>query len=310
MATISEIFNTIGCGSSSVLGTGTIGCKPFLNKTASIWLFTSGTVIEGNTQFNLESVQALQAEGKLIILKGIENFTDNTPDNTTEEFESGIKKHVRKAKYEFTAQFSKGMYFNSVLDYLNSDGSYDCALVDVDGNVLGAKSLSDGFRGFTLGMLQKTKLTWATDSTAQREGISFQLTVPKEVDRDYFFIDRGTIDFDAETLDGINEIVLALSVPTDGSTSITVKAKRKQDGGAFTGAAFSDFLVTKAGVTANPAGGSDSVTKGTYVLTGVTSISTGDSVSVRLYDNPNNRAVINLANALYKSNVDTEVAIA
>jgi len=310
MATISNILNLVACGASATLGTGTNGCRPFFKKVSSIWLLPSGTVFDGAEDLNLAYVQTLQAQGNLIVLKGIENFTDNTPDNVTEEFESGIKKHVRKAKYEFMAQFSKGMYFNAALDYLNSDGSYDAILVDVEGNLLGTESTSGSLKGFSLGMLQKEKLTWATDSTAQREGIAFQMTVPNEFDRDYVYIQNTQLEFNPEVLDGINEIVLNLSVPSNSDTSITVTAKRKQDGGVFTGASFGDFLVTTNGATTNPTGGDDSVLAGTYILTGVAAISTNDVVAVRLYDNSNNRSVINLATTLYKSNTDTEIAIA
>jgi hypothetical protein len=310
MATISNILNLVACGAAAVLGTGTNGCRPFFKKVSSIWLLPSGTVFDSSETLNLAYVQTLQAQGNLIILKGIENFADNTPDSVTEEFESGIKKHVRKAKYEFLAQFSKGMYFNAALDYLNSDGSYDAILVDIEGNILGTQSTSGSIKGFSLGMLQKTKLTWATDSTAQREGLMFQMTVPNEFDRDYVYIQNSQLDFNPETLDGINEIVLTLSTPSDADTNVTIVAKRKQDSGAFTGAAFGNFLVTTGGATTNPTGGDDSALAGTYILTGITAIATGNVVTARLYDNANNRSIINLATTLYKSNTVTETATA
>lgn len=310
MPTLLNILNLVACGAGAVLGTGTIGCKPFLKKVSSIWLLESGFVLDSAQTLDKTYVQLLQAQGKLIILKGVENFVDNTPDNVTEEFESGIKKHVRKAKYEFLAQFSKGMYFNAALDYLNSDGSYDAIYVDVDGNLLGTQSTTGSLKGFSIGMLQKSKLTWATDSTAQREGIMFQMTVPNEFDRDYVYIQNTQLDFNPETLDGINEIVLSLSTPTNTATTMTVKATRKQDGGAFTGAAFGDFLFTDQGATNNPSGGDDSVLAGTYVLTGFTAVDTNDVITVRLYDNSNNRGIINLSSVLYKSNTDTETVTA
>lgn len=310
MATLLSILNLVACGAGAVLGAGTIGCKPFLKKVSSIWLLESGFVLDSAQTLDKTYVQLLQAQGKLIILKGVENFVDNTPDNVTEEFESGIKKHVRKAKYEFLAQFSKGMYFNAALDYLNSDGSYDAIYVDVDGNLLGTQSTTGSLKGFSIGMLQKSKLTWATDSTAQREGIMFQMTVPNEFDRDYVFIQNTQLDFNPETLDGINEIVLSLSTPANAATTMTVKATRKQDGGAFTGAARTDFLFTDQGATNNPTGGDDSVLAGTYVFTGFTAVDTNDVITVRLYDNSNNRGIINLSSVLYKSNTDTETVTA
>lgn len=305
MATLLSILNLVACGAAAVLGTGTNGCNPFFKKVSSVWLLESGFVLDGSQTLNQTYVQLLQAQGKLIILKGVENFIDNTPDNVTEEFESGVEKHVRKAKYKFLAEFSKGMYFNAALDYLNSDGSYDVILVDVDGNLLGTKSTTGSLKGFTLGMLQKAKLKWADDSTAQREGIMFQMTVPNEFDRDYVYVQNTQLDFNPETLDGINEIVLDIAAMTDAATTITIVATRKQDGGAFTGAAFGDFLVQENGVTNNPSGGDDSATAGTYVLTGITAVSTNDVITAQLYDNSNSRSIINLSSVLYKSNTDS-----
>lgn len=306
---LSNILNLVSCGAGALLGTGTVGCKPFFRKVSSLWLLPSGFVFDPNTNLTLEYAQTLQSQGNLIILEGVENFTDNTPDNITEEFESGIKKHVRKAKYEFSAQFSKGMYFNAALDYLNSDGSYSIILVDVDGNLLGTKSLNNSLQGFTLGMLQKEKLIWATDSAAQREGIMMQLTVPNEFDRDYVFIQRSQLDFNPQSLDGVNECVVSLSVPTNGATTLTVVVKRKQDGGGVTGIPSNQFLVTVNGNTNNPS----SVTEGSggsYVLNGITAVATNDTVTARLFDNANNRSIINLATTLFKSNTATEVVIA
>lgn len=309
MATLSTIQNLVQCGASAVLGTGTRGCRPFFKKVSALWLVPNGFVLDGTQTLDTTYVQLLQAQGNLIILKGVETFADNTPDDVIEELESGTKQHVRDAKYEFAAQFINGFYFHAALNFLNSHGSYDMLFVDVDGNILGSESTTNNLKGFTMGMFQAQKMTWATDSTAQREGVMFQFTKRNELDRNYVFISNAELDFDPTLLDGINEIILDLAVPTNLDTQVTIVATRKQDNNPFTGAAFGDFLVTVAGATANPTGGDDSVTAGTYILTGVTAIATGNVVTAGLYDNVNSRAVINLSTILYKSETDSEVAV-
>lgn len=309
MAALNTLYNLVACGAAAVLGTGTVGCAPFFEKVSAIWLLPSGYKFDGTATFNLAYVQQEQAKGNIIILKGVENFTDNTPDDVIEEFESGRKKYVRDGLYEFLAQFSKGMYFNAALNYLNSDGSYDMIFVDVNGNILGTKATDGNLKGFTCGMVHQTKITWATDSTAQREGLMFQFTVRNEFDRDYVYIQASGLDFAPETLDGANEIVLELTTPTNTSTTATVKATRKQDGAAFTGAAYTDFLFQADGVTQNPTAGDDSAVAGTYQLTGFTAWSTGEVVTVQLYDNSNSRSIINLSTVLYKSNIETETVV-
>ncbi len=309
MATLSSIQNLVACGAGSVLGTGTKGCKPFFKKVAAIWLVPSGFVFDGTQTLDATYVQLLQAQGNLIVLSGVETFADNTPDDVVEELESGTKSYVRDAKYEFRAQFINGFYFHSALHFLSSQGSYDTLFVDVDGNILGSESTSGNLKGFTTGMLQADKMTWGTDSTAQREGLMFQFTKRNELDKSYVYISNGQLTFEPANLDGINEIVVDISVPADSGTTLTAVCKRKQDSEPFTGALYTDFLFQADGVTQNPTGGDDSVTPGTYLLTGFTAWSTGEVVTGQLYDNSNSRSVINLSAILYKSNTDSEVAV-
>lgn len=305
---LKDILNLINCGASAVYGTGSRGCKAALERVSSIWLTPTGTEFDADADFDLDYIQELQANGDLIVLKGVQGWTDNTPDDVTEDLEGGTKLFVRGGKYEFEASFINGLFFNQALNSLNSQGSYDAIFVDVSGNILGTKSLTGSLKGFTLGMLRAKKLTWGSDTAAQREGIMMQLLERIEVDQNWYFIQGSQLDFTPTSIDGINEVELDLSVPSAG-TSITVKAKMKVGGKPFTGAAFGQFLATKNGATSNPTAGDDSTTAGTYVLT-VPSFAADDDITIRLYDNSNNRPGVIIDNALWKSNVDSETAVA
>ena len=210
MALLGDILNVISCGADAVLGTGSRGCKAALERVSAIWLMPTGTVFDSARTL----VQELQAEGKLIVLKGVQNWTDNTPDDVTEDLEGGTKLFVRGGKYEFEAAFINGMFFNSALNSLNSQSTYDALFVDVSGNVLGTKSVGGSLKGFTLGMLRAKKLTWGSDTAAQREGIMMQLLERIEVDQNWYFIQSEALDFTPTSVDGVNEIELDLSVPS------------------------------------------------------------------------------------------------
>lgn len=307
MATIAEILNLLECGADSVLGTGLRGCKAALERVSAIWLLPTGTELDSAEELDVDYIQELQAQGKIIILKGVQNWADNTPDDVVEELEGGTKLFVRGGKYEFQAQFINGLFFHAALHSLNSQGSYDAIFVDVSGNILGTKALSGNLKGFTCGMIRAQKLTWGSDTQAQREGLMFQLTERVELDKDWYFIQSKQLNFTPNSLDGVNEIELDLSVPSAG-TSITATLKQKVGGSPFTGVPFASFLATKNAATSNPTAGDDSATPGTYVLT-VPSFVADDVITLRLYDNSNNRNVITLDNALWKSNVDSEVAV-
>lgn len=309
MATLLTILNLVACGLGAVLGTGTKGCSPFFKKVSAIWLTPQGFVYDGASTFDSTYINQLQAEGNLIILKGIRTFTDNTPDDTIDELEDGTKQVARLGLYEFSVQFINGMYFHAALHSLNSYGNYDVTFVDIDGNILGTRAANGSLKGFTAGMVQGGKFQWATDSTAQREGLMCQLLERSEFDNDYVFIDNSQLDFAPQRLDGINEVVLEFGTNPVSGTSETVKATLKQGGAALTGLTFSDFLRTVDGATSNPtADDSEATGAGIYVLT-VGATSGGETVVYNIYDNSNNREVIDVAGDLFKSNTLSAVVV-
>lgn len=301
MATLGSILNLLECGSAAILGTGTKGCKPFFKKATAIWFTPQGFTYDSSQTLNETYISLLQAQGNLIVLKGIRTFTDNTPDDTVEELEDGTKQLAKLGLYEFALQFINGLYFNAALHSMSSFGNYDATFIDRDGNILGTSDIDGKLKGFSVGMLQATKLTWATDSTAQREGIMMQLTERAEIDTDFYFIQRVSLDFNPNLIDGINEVVLSYTaVPANAATTISVKAVLKQSSAVFTGAVFGDFLHKIDNVTSAVTAGDDSATAGTYVLT-VPALATNEVSTIELYDVANSREVIVVDSDLYKS---------
>lgn len=304
MTTINNIINLVRCGFNAALGTGLKGCKPFMKKVKDIWIIPQGFVFEGTRELNADYAKELQANGDLLIIKGITAFTDNSSDDQIETLESGVEQVTTLGLYKFLVQFINGLYFHAALTSLNSFGQYDIIFVDISGNILGTKSSNGSLKGFTAGMVQGQRLTFPTDTTAQREGLAFQLLERSELDENYVFIQKQS-DFDPRTLNGVNQVMLSyVNAPAGGDTTLTVKAITAQDGKPFTGADFSDFKLLVNGVVTNPTAGDDSATVGTYVLT-ITALSSNDDLSISLYDNTNSRVAVELDNYLYKSNEAT-----
>lgn len=307
MATLANIQNLIACGSAAVLGTGSRGCRPFLKKVSSLWFTPAGFEYDGARDLDEEYVRELQAEGKIIVLNGIRAFTDNTPDNTNEELEDGTIQTLRLAKYQFQANFVRGFHFNAALASLSSFGNYDTTFVDTDGNVLGTESLAGNLKGFTTGMIQSDKITWASDSAGQREGLQWQLLERAEVDTDYVLIQRTQLDFNPNLVDGVNEIKLAMTTPVSGATTLVVKATRAQDGGAFVGAVLANFLVQKDGATIAPTGVAESP-NGTYTFT-VPATALNEVYTADLFNSIDNVEVITMDNTPYKSKVTSATVV-
>jgi hypothetical protein len=314
MATISDILNVVQCGLGNTLGTGTKGCEAFFKKTASLWITKRGFKYDSTRTLNNAYIEELKASGDLIILKGVKTFEDNSSDDTIETLSDQTSSVASLGLYQFTYGFTKGLGFLSALASLRSFNSYDVAFVDVENNILSTSASDGSMKGFSTNMLNPSRLSFATDSEGiQKQYITLQLSERDELDTDRrVFVDKGSLEsgFYPKTIDGVNEVVLSFTaVPTDTDTSISVKATLKQDGSAFTGASYTDFLITKNGTTANPTAGNDNATAGTYVLT-VAALATNDVLKISLYDNSNSRIGIVLDSEVFKSNTDSVVVVA
>lgn len=308
MALLNTIYNLVSCGTSAVLGTGTKGCKQYLKKATSIWITPQGFKYDGTATLDETYAQLEQAEGNLIILKGIKTFTDNSSDDTIETLDDGTKQIATPGLYEFAVTFINGLAFHAALHSLNSFGSYDVVFVDRDGNLLGTKASDGSLKGFSVGMLQGNKLAFPTDAVGQKEGIMFQFTVRKELDTDYIYIQQTQLGtFNPQNLDGINEVVLSAAIPSDAATTWVVIAVSKQNQNAFVGGLTGlfelrrDDVVESQTVVESP--------NGTYTFT-VSAIATGEVWTVHLHDTANVREVILLDADLYKSNTDSKIAVA
>lgn len=301
MATIAQITNLIDCGLSATYGTGSLGCKAFFRNVSSAWLTTKGFKFDKTEVLDEDYVQELQAEGKLIILKGITAFTDNSEEMVTETYDDGTEQLVRKGKYKFLMEFVNGLYYQQALNSLNSQDSYDVSLVDSDNNILGTLAGDGSVKGFSAGMIQVSKYTFATGSAGSKQGLNIQLTDPDELDDNFSFISgKSLAPYKPKNADGVNEVVLSYNTaPADAETTLVVKAILKQGGGALKGLVISNFLYKVGGVTQVPSVLAE--VDGVYTLT-VTALSTNGVLSLNLYNSIYNRVGIELDNAVYKSN--------
>jgi hypothetical protein len=307
MAILSTIYNLVSCGTSAVLGTGTKGCTQFLKKATSIWITQKGFKYDGTSTLDETYAQLEQAKGNLIILKGVKSFADNSSDDTIETLEDGTKQVATLGMYEFTATFINGLAFHAALHSLSSFGSYDITFVDRDGNLLGTKASDGSLKGFSVGMLQGGRLSFPTDAVGQKESIMFQFLVRKELDTNYVYIQQAQLGtFQPQNLDGINEVVLSMAIPADAATSLVVTAKSKQNQNAWVGGLTGDFQIKRDGVVESQTVAESPA--GTYTFT-VAAIAADEVWTIGLYDTANVRDIILQDVDLYKSNIDSKIAV-
>lgn len=309
MSTLDSSINVAVGGSSIFLGSGTKGTKAFFKEARELWLTPQGYTFDGATDFTDEYVAELVADGKIIVLEQIASVEEDKSENAYEDIGRGVMVLDTEGLYGFKFKFIKGMFNQQILKSLSGNGVFDMLVVDGTGKVMGTLAQDgESLKGFTLGIHQVELLEGILAKNTAREIFKVQLLETAEMSSPA--IKYADDDFNGLNASPVNEIKLVLTTPSDGDTSITVVASYKQDGDVFTGAAFGQWNVKINGATANPTGGDDSVTAGTYVLTGITAISTSDVVSVSLYDNANNRAGIVVGGYIYKSATVSKTAVA
>lgn len=299
--TIIELINLGSCGVGSVLGTGSKkGCLKQLTSARALWAFAPGSGLSGS--LTKTSVQLLQAQGKLIVMQGVNTFEENGDGDNVETLDDTTQIVTNEGKYKFMATFTNGLDFHAALQTIKGFGNWNFAIVTSKGDIFGTEGSGDIFTGFDTGMIQPEKLTFGTTSTGQKEGISFQFLDRAEVDSDFALIEKANLDFDPRKIEGINECVVSyVTTPANSDTSVKVKVTLKDRKTAVSGLAYSDFTRIYDGATFNPtADDSEATGSGIYVLT-VGAVATGKVETIELYDAGNNRDVILIAEDLYQS---------
>ena len=284
MSTLNNSINVAVGGSSIYLGSGTKGVKAFFKECREFWLTPQGYVFDGTQDFTDEYVAELVADDKIHVFEQVASVDPDNIENSYEDIGRGVQVLDTEGLYGFKFKFIKGMHNLSILKSFSGNGVFDLLGVDGTGKVMGTLA-PDGtsLKGFTLGIHQLELAEGLMAKNTAREIFKVQLLETAEMSNPA--IKYADDDFNGLNASPVNEIKIEfVNTPSDTDTSVTIKATYKQDGSP--------------------------VTAGTYVLTGVTAISTNDVVSASLYDNANNRAGIVVGGYIYKSATISKTAVA
>jgi hypothetical protein len=300
-------LNVLNCSSSDVVGTGLAGCRIDRKRVVAIGLLAKGTVLSGTV--DKDYIQNLQQLGKLIYLKGIITFADNTPDPTIITREgSGFKTLVSELPYEYLATFDNGQNFQKALKSLSGNGNYDLVLWDVDDVMWLTQNLSGDVKGFALGMHNSGKYMGNDGTNAASQTLMLQLTERSEVDERMSFLTPD--DFSSNDLDGINDVKITIDPIVAASTTIVFAPYLIDGSHLVEGLALTDIRVTKNGAIVTPTNLSYVTNEGKITVTVAAHVA-ADAITVRLFDSVLVKPVIlSAADVLYKSNIATAVVTA
>lgn len=297
-------LNVLSCSSSDVVGTGLAGCRIDRKRVVAMGLLAKGTILSGT--INKDYIQNLQQTGKLIYLKGVVTFADNTPDPTIITREgSGFKTLVSELPYEYLATFDNGQNFQKALKSISGNSNYDLVLWDVDDVMWLTQNLSGDVKGFALGMHNSGKYMGNDGTNAASQTLSLQLTERSEVDERMSFFTPD--DFSSNDLDGINDVNITISPIVALSTSIVFTPLLNDGSHLVEGLTIPNLRVTRNGVVVVPSAISYVTNEGKVTLT-VSSNAAASVVTVRLFDNTLVKPVIlSAVDVLYKSNIASVV---
>jgi len=303
MATLKSIIDVIPSAVLKTKGTGNKGNISEFTNTKSIWLTETGFTYDPSANFNEAYLKSLIASKKLIVLNNVVNFIAEASDDGVETFEDGSEKVQNQGLYKITAEFTKGLHFNSALSSLASFKSFEATFVDREGNIVLSKDASNNPKGFALGMVQNKPLKMASTTTSQRESIVMQLLKREELDDNYSFISSRTLDFDSNSLPEVVDTVVSFaSVPAAAATSITFKVAIEENGDPLSGLLSSDVAVFVNGTKVVAPNVVESPTiQGQYTAT-VPILVSNQEVLVLLTDSATGNSVIELAGFMFQGN--------
>jgi len=283
MAQIVDIMGvTTACQSTVSGGTGSFGCPFKFQLPDGMILIKKGFYIPAATDVTKAYMQELVQAGTIVPLLDAFNFEPINEDDVLETSNTGVNSLARKGLTSLRFTYKKGIQYEKALEALQSFGVFDVWVVDKDGNILGVEK-SNGFGGFNGGLVLPKAKMWNDGSVSEGKAIEVQLTQPGEF-KYMTWIEASQIDFFIPTeIDGINVAQMSFAdangavVPADTDTSLKVKVFANDGVTPISGLALGDFSSSNA-VSAVVEDSS-----GYYTLT-VAAVSSGSTVSVKLYD--------------------------
>jgi len=268
---------------------GTVTCEIFLNEFKTPYLIKKGwrmlrTTFEALTE---QDIVELVQTGVFTPVTGSKQFTNNTPEPTTEEYSGGTISVVRNGNPAYQFDIDGGINKHKALSNLNSFGSYDIMIADKSGNLAFALT-ADGLyvQGFEAGMVNTATYVPKAGDTSANSPFSFQLTNEDQFNRRIEVMTAENSPTDWNSLQAIVGVTVSVvGTPAVGATTITIDINAQ--GNSIFGIEALDLEnirivngTTNAVVT--PTNMAATATPGRYILT-VPAL-TAATYTIQLYD--------------------------
>jgi hypothetical protein len=228
------------------------------------------------------------------------NYTENTPEPTSQEFDSGAKLVVRNGKPEFVYDYINGKLWDGVAHSYNANNRGAVILAFDNGTLLMAES-NGMLSGFDLQMQNAASFKNRTGSEVAKTQITIQIQDEFGYNNNFAILTRDQLGFDVSN--DLPQVMDVNLIPEDTAAgeSLNVAAVATLNSGSnilgLTDANFRLVVNGAAGVISSVS--FNDVTE-KYVIGPTTPFAIGDVVYVELYDTAASISVANLDNQLYK----------
>lgn len=263
--------------------------------------------------FDLDYVNGEIQAGNFVPVLGAVEFTNNTPEPTTEEYQGGIMSVVRNGLPQFAFKFIKGGWaFAQALYTWNSQQAFDILIVDSRNNILGATS-GTTFSGFDLGMLNSGTYMFTDGNVSGSVTVTMQLVDADQFNSQGVILTREELGFSPLTqLIPITDIVLTARADAS-ENKVYFKAKFAMNQAQTLGG------IAITNLRSIVEGANDTITALSLTYDSLTdeysyeptaTLTSGNTVVVQLYDSVANLPATKIGNNFYKgvSNTATTVA--
>lgn len=251
--------------------------------------------------FDLAYVNLQIQLGNFVPVLGAVEFTNNTPESTTEEYQGGIKSVVRQGLPEFTFKFIKGGWkYASALYTYNSQQAFDILIVHENGAISGSTN-GTVLRGFDLGMLNTGTYMFTDGNTAGYVNVMMQLVNADQYNREVAVLTSDALDFNPTSdLYAITDIVLAGTADASDNKVYITASFAMNEASKLAGIASSNLKLTINGVDNAIVSTTYNSTSGKYEIVPTATLVAGQKVVVQLYDVSESVDTANINNKYYK----------
>lgn len=251
--------------------------------------------------FDLDYVNSVIQTGEFVPVLGAVEFTNNTPESTTEEFQGGIKSIVRQGLPEFTFKFIKGGWkYASALYTYNSQQAFDILIVHENGVISGSTN-GTVLRGFDLGMLNTGTYMFTDGNASGYVNVMMQLINADQYNREVAMLTPDALDFNPTSdLFPVTDIVMTGTA--DASAGLIYLSARfaMNEASILGGISTTNLRVTLNGVEDTVIGCTYNNTSSNYEIEISTGIVAGNKVVVQLYDSVASVATAKIGTKFYK----------